>query len=217
MLLTLYWAFFRAPFELIMGACQKIFYFHVPAAFAMYTGAAACLIGSARYLYAPSDRADALARAGAEVAALFGAIALMGGMVWAKPAWGSYWSWEPRILTTLLQILIYGAYILLRSFAGDSDAERKFSAALGVLGTANLPIIHYSVQKWGGNHPTVVTGKGGGLGHPDMYVAFFLGIVALQALAALFLWSRTRLHAASTRLAHAEERALELGLLGDEA
>lgn len=214
-LLTLYWAFFRAPFEAVMGAAQKIFYFHVPAAYALYLSAAICFAGSAAYLYQPSDSRDALARSGAEAAVAFGMVVLTTGPIWARPIWGVYWTWEPRLLTSLLSVLIYVAYVVLRAFAGDGDAERRFAAALGVLGAANLPIIHYSVQKWGGNHPRVISSGGGGLGHPDMKTALGLGFLAFTLLAVVFVWSRLRLHLGLARLARIEEEAS--GLLGEDA
>ncbi|MCU0656973.1 MAG: cytochrome c biogenesis protein CcsA [Polyangiaceae bacterium] len=214
---TLFWAFFQAPFEAVMGAAQKIFYFHVPAAYAMYLSAFLCFVGSASYLYLPSDRADALARAGAEAAVAFGGVVLTTGPIWAKPIWGVYWTWEPRLLTSMLSVLIYVAYVVLRTFAGDGDAERKFAAALGVLGAANLPIIHYSVQKWGGNHPRVISSGGGGLGHPDMKIALSLGFLAFTLMASTFVWNRLRLHLSQARLARLEEEAAARGLLEEEA
>lgn len=217
LLATLSWAFFRAPFEAVMGAAQKIFYFHVPAAYAFYLSAFACFLGSAAYLYQPGDRADAFARAGAETAVAFGAVVLTTGPIWARPIWGVYWTWEPRLLTSLLSVLIYVAYVVLRSFAGDGEPERKFAAALGVLGAANLPIIHYSVQKWGGNHPRVISSGGGGLGHPDMKTALSLGFLAFTLLAITFLWSRMRLHTSLARLLRLEEEAASRGLLDEEA
>ena len=213
---TLYWAFFRAPFEAVMGAAQKIFYFHVPAAYAMYLSATACLIGSAAYLYSPTDGRDAFARAGAEVAVAFGCIVLTTGPIWARPIWGVYWTWEPRLLTSMLSVLVYVSYVVLRSFAGDGDAERKFAAALGVLGAANLPIIHYSVQKWGGNHPRVISSGGGGLRHPDMKTALLLGFAAFTALAVALIWARLRIHVARARLARLEEEGAAAGVFGEE-
>ncbi len=214
---TLYWTFFRAPFEAVMGAAQKIFYFHVPAAYAMYLSATVCLVGSAAYLVSPRDGADAVARAGADCAVAFGCVVLTTGPIWAKPIWGVYWTWEPRLLTSLLSVLIYVAYVVLRSFAGDGEAERKFAAALGVLGAANLPIIHLSVRKWGGNHPRVISSGGGGLQHPDMKVALGLGFFAFTLLAITLIAARTRLYLASSRVARLEEEAMTRGLLDDEA
>jgi heme exporter protein C len=204
--------FLRAPIEARMGIVQKIFYFHVPSAYAMYIGAAACFFGSMAYLVRPTDAADALGRAGAEAAVVFGAIVLTTGPLWGAKAWGTFWTWDPRLTTELLSVLIYVAYLVLRAFAGDGAGERRFASALGVLGAANLPIIHYSVQKWGGQHPMVITGRGGGLQHPDMKLALALGFVAFTLLATLLLWSRAQLEIVQGRLRRAEEDAIDLGL-----
>jgi heme exporter protein C len=204
--------FLRAPVESRMGIVQKIFYFHVPAAYSVYLGATACFGGSLTYLVRPGDVSDAIARAGAEAAVVFGAIVLTTGPLWGAKAWGALWTWDPRLTTELLSVLIYAAYLVLRSFAGDGAAERRFSAAIGVLGAANLPIIHFSVQKWGGQHPTVITGRGGGLQHPDMKLALALGFLSFTLLAIALVWARARVELASSRLARAEEDAIDLGL-----
>jgi heme exporter protein C len=114
-------------------------------------------------------------------------------------------------------VLVYVAYLVLRGFAGDGEGERKFSAALGILGAANLPIIHFSVQKWGGQHPAVITGKGGGLQHPDMKTALMLSFLAFTCFVGALLWVRTRQQMLSSRIARAELDALDMGLLGEEA
>jgi heme exporter protein C len=194
--------FLKAPIEARMGIVQKIFYFHVPSWWSMYIGAGACFL----------DARDAFARAGAETAVAFGSIGLVTGPLWGAKAWGAFWTWDPRLTTALLSYLIYLAYLVLRAFAGDGAAERRFAAALGVLGAANLPIIHYSVQKWSGQHPMVVTGSGGGLQHPAMKLAFAGGVLCFTLLAALMLWARTRLEVVSSRLRRAEEDAIDLGL-----
>jgi heme exporter protein C len=135
------------------GLAQKIFYFHVPSAYAMYLSGVVCFIASAGYLLRMNDGWNAWARAGAECATVFGVMVLISGPLWAKKAWGVYWTWDPRLTTSLLSVLVYAAIVILRAFSGDGEAELKFAAALGVLGTVNLQIIHYSVRKWGGNHP----------------------------------------------------------------
>jgi heme exporter protein C len=207
-----FFVFLETPVELRMGIVQKIFYFHVPSAYAMYLGATACFLGSVAYLARPGDLSDALARAGAEAAVAFGAVVLLTGPLWGAKAWGTFWTWDPRLTTALLSVLIYVAYVVLRAFAGDGGAERTFSAALGVLGAANLPIIHFSVQKWGGQHPMVITGRGGGLQHPDMKIALTLGFVGFTMLAVLLIWARAGMELARSRLRRAEEDAVDLGL-----
>lgn len=190
------------------GIAQKIFYFHVPAANALYLCGGVCFIASALYLYRPSEASNAWAKAGAECASIFGGLVMVSGPLWAKKAWGVYWTWDPRLTTLLLSILIYVALVLLRSFAGGGEAERKFAAAFGILGTANLPIIHYSVKKWGGNHPTVLKSSGGGgLGDPTMYYALYGGLLAMALLAILLLTLRAKLALAEARLLRAEELA----------
>jgi len=203
---------FRAPVEASMGIVQKIFYFHVPAAYSMYVGAAACFVGSAGYLYTGKRTWDALAKAGGEVAVAMGLMVLISGPLWAAKAWGVYWTWDPRLTTSMLGVLLYVSYVVLRLFTGDGDAERKFAAALGVLGAANLPIIHFSVQKWGGNHPKVITTGGGGLKHPDMKLALTMGFVSFTLIALAVLWARVRSEITSSRVAELEQEALEIGL-----
>ena len=206
--------FFRTPVAQpeAGGLAQKIFYFHVPSAYAMYLSGVVCLVASAAYLLKLTDRWNALAQAGAECATVFGLMVLTSGPLWAKKAWGVYWVWDPRLTTSLLSVLVYVAVVVLRTFAGTGEAEKKFAAALGVLGTVNLPIIHYSVRKWGGNHPTVITQGGGGLRHPDMKAALGMGFLAMTLLAALLLWSRSRQLVLAARLNRAEERAVSLGM-----
>jgi heme exporter protein C len=204
--------FLSVPIEARMGIVQKIFYFHVPSWYAMYIGAGACFLGSLGYIVRPTDLRDAFARAGAETAVAFGAIGLVTGPLWGAKAWGTFWTWDPRLTTALLSFLIYLAYLVLRAFAGDGPGERRFAAALGILGAANLPIIHYSVQKWGGQHPMVITGSGGGLQDPRMSAALGFAFLCFTLLAALLLWARTRLELTRSRLLTAEADAVDLGL-----
>lgn len=211
MLAAVHVIFLRTPVESTMGIVQKIFYFHVPAAYGMYLGAFACFLGSAAYLSRPTHGRDAFAKAGAEIAVMFGLIVMITGPLWAAKAWGRYWTWDPRLTTSLLSVLIYVAYTVLRAFAGDGTAERKFAAALGVLGAANLPIIHYSVQKWSGQHPRVISSGGGGLA-PAMVPALMLGFATFTLLAITLLWSRLRIERSRSRLEELEQAALDLGI-----
>lgn len=190
------------------GLAQKIFYFHVPAAYALYVCGGVCFFGSAAYLLKPTDARDAWAKAGAECASVFGGMVMVSGPLWAKKAWGVYWTWDPRLTSLLLSILIYVAIVLVRSFMGSGDAERRFAAAFGILGTAVLPIVHYSVQLWGGNHPRVLKANGGeGIKDPAMIQALLGGFFAMTLLAVLLLTLRKNLALSQARLLRAEELA----------
>jgi len=186
---TLYAIFVLAPVEQQMGIVQKIFYFHVPSAYAMYLGFGVSAVGSAVYLVKRDPRWDALAVAGAEVGTLFCLIVLLTGPLWARKAWGVWWTWDPRLTTTLLAGMIFAAYLALRSMGDAGEVEKRFAAGLALFGLVDLPLIHYSVQRWRGVHPTVITGKGGGL-ESEMYWALGLSFIAFTGLAVLLIWAR---------------------------
>jgi heme exporter protein C len=189
------------------GLAQKIFYFHVPAAYAMYLSGTVCMVGSLSYLLKPTEARNAIARAGAECAVLFGVMVLTSGPLWAKRAWGVYWTWDPRLTTSLLTVLIYAAMTILHAVGGDHAAERRFAAAIGVLGWFNLPLIHLAVRKWGGTHPAVITQGGGGLGDPRMARALGLGFFAMTLLAVLLIWINARTLLGAARLGRIVEQA----------
>ena len=186
---TLYMIFVVAPVEKQMGIVQKIFYFHVPSAYAMYIGFTVAAVGSAVYLLKRDPRWDALGVAGAEVGMLFCLIVLLTGPLWARKAWGVWWTWDPRLTTTLLAGMIFAAYLALRSMGNAGEVEKRFASGLALFGVVDLPLIHYSVQRWRGVHPTVITGKGGGL-ESEMYWALSLSFLAFTGLAALLIWAR---------------------------
>lgn len=213
-LVLIAFVFFKAPTAQAEagGIAQKIFYFHVPSAYALYLSGFIGFVAASMYIYRPTDVRDAWARAGVECAVIFGLLVLTSGPLWAKKAWGVYWTWDPRLTTLLLSELIYAAIMVLRAFAGAGDAERRFAAAFTVLGTLLLPLVHYAVKLWGGIHPTVVTGSGGGLKDPNMAIAFWLGMFAMTLLSIVFVWSRARLALASSRLQAVEEVALARGI-----
>lgn len=211
-LATLYAIFVVAPVERQMGVVQKIFYFHVPSAYGMYIGFGVCAIASAVYLAKRDDRWDALAVAAAEVGSLFCIIVLVTGPLWGRKAWGTFWTWDPRLTTTLLAGMIYFAYVVLRSFGSVGEVEKRFAAGLAIFGLLDLPVIHYSVKRWRGTHPTVITGKGGGL-HPDMYPALILSFVLFTVLAVVLIWQRTRAERLQQRVLALETEAAEGGLL----
>ncbi|MFI5305720.1 MAG: cytochrome c biogenesis protein [Polyangiales bacterium] len=211
---SLYAIFVVAPVERQMGIVQKIFYFHVPCANAMYLGFVTCSICSAVYLARRDDRWDAVAVAAAEVGMVFCLSVLISGPLWARKAWGTFWTWDPRLTSTLLEAMIFFAYLVLRSFGSLGEVEKRFAAGLAVVGLLDIPVIKYSVQRWRGTHPTVITGKGGGI-HPDMRPALVLGLLFVLVLATALIWVRSRGERLRQAVAALELEAAERGLLED--
>ena len=211
-LASLYAIFVVAPVEARMGIVQKIFYFHVPSAYAMYVGFTASAVGSMVYLAKRDPRWDAIAVAGAEVGSLFCLLVLIQGPLWARKAWGVWWTWDPRLTTTLLGGMVFVAYLILRSVGHIGEVEKRFAAGLAIFGLLDLPVIHYSVQRWRGTHPTVITSKGGGL-HSDMVPALILGFVLFTVVAALLMTLRVRNERMRQTLEAIETEAAERGLL----
>jgi heme exporter protein C len=179
-----------APVERTMGIVQKIFYFHVPSAIAAYLGFTLCCVASVVYLVRGSHRADAVARAGAEVGVFFCTFVLVSGPLWARKAWGTFWTGEPRLLLTLVLLLIFVAYLVVRAFGGRSELTRKIGAVLAILGVVDIPLIRVSVARWRGNHPRVMSE--GGIA-PEMEVALYASIVAVALLFTSLVWMRARL------------------------
>lgn len=208
-------AFFYAPVAQCDAGCltQKIFYFHVPSAYAMYIGVAACCLGSLFYLWQRTSMWDAIAQAGGEVALVFATAVLVSGPLWGWKAWGTPWVWDPRLTSTLLVALILMAYVVLRSSGGEG--EKRFAAGLSVVGTALMPVIHYSVQLWRGQHPTVITRRGGGL-DPAMGLTLSMAFIAFTVLTAGLIALRARLATTEARLDALDADAAALGLIDSE-
>lgn len=143
------WAvFLYVPTEREMGLVQRIFYFHVPAAIAAFIGFLLVFVGSIQFLRTQQARWDRLARCAAELGVLFSLIVLFTGPLWARPIWGVYWRWEPRLTSMLILFTIYVAYLMVRSYGSESPQTQRFAAVLGILGFVNVPLVYYSVHLW---------------------------------------------------------------------
>lgn len=159
LLTSLYLIFFYAPEEATQGIVQKIFYFHVSSAFCMYFGFGLAGLFSFLYLWKKKEIYDCYAHAGASVGLLFCTMVLMSGPLWAKPIWGTYWTWDPRLTTTLLIWLLFVSVALLRRFYEGDPKGKKAVAILTLFSMADLPLIFLAVKLWRGVHPTVLGEK----------------------------------------------------------
>ena len=140
--------FLTSPPDRDMGHLQKIMYVHVPAAWIMSLTFAIVLFYSFRFLWKGSEYDDLLAASAAEVGAAFNGLTLVLGMIWGKPTWGVWWTWDARLTSTLVLFLIFIGYLALRAFVDDPQRRGQWSAAVGILGAINVPIVYMSVRWW---------------------------------------------------------------------
>lgn len=189
-----------------MGELQKIMYVHVPAAWASFGAFVVVFVSSVVYLWHRDERYDLLAASAAEVGAVFTALALALGSIWGRPTWGVWWAWDARLTSTAILLTIYAGYLALRAFTEDDDKRARWSAAVGILGFINVPIVYMSVQWWKTLHQVQST-----LATVDRAYAVGLGLNGLAFLLVLIYLTGSRYHTARLERA-AEARLAEGGL-----
>ena len=182
--------FWWVPLEAIQGYPQKIFYIHVPSAWVMYGAFSVVFASSIMVLWKGTALWDIFARCAAEVGFLFTTLTLATGMLWGKPIWGTFWTWDARLTTTLILWFIYGGYLLVRAFARPEANVARLAAVVGIVGFLDVPIIHLSVQWWRTLHPEpvvlIIDDPGGGL-PASMLITLMASLVAVSLVFA-WLW-----------------------------
>lgn len=179
---------FYAPVEAVQGAAQKIFYWHVSSAMVMLSFLVIGGFFSLAYLLKRSEKFDLLAVSFIEVGFVFCAIVLVTGPLWAKPVWGTWWTWEPRLTSTLFVWLIFFGYFMLRSSLENAESSKLYSSVLAIFGCLDIPIVILAVKIWRGVHPQVLNARSN---LPDkMWVTFFISIVVIFLLAGLLVHER---------------------------
>ena len=137
-----------SPPDRDMGHLQKIMYVHVPSAWNAFIAFFVVAIASLLYLWKGEERHDLLAASAAEVGTLFTGLTLALGSTWGRPTWGVWWTWDPRLTSTAVLFIVFVGYLALRSFVEDADRRAQWSAAVGLLGALNVPIVYMSVKWW---------------------------------------------------------------------
>jgi heme exporter protein C len=198
MLLALWGIFVYVPTEQAQGIVQRIFYFHVSAALTMFLAFFVVFVASIIFLWKRLIWWDNVAASGAEIGVLFCTLVLITGPIWARPIWGTWWSWDPTLTLTLVLWLIYVGYLILRADAYD-EKRTRLAAILGIIGFIDVPIIRWSVEKWRTLHPKpVIIQDGGTTGlPPSMLLTFLICLAAFVLL--FFLLLRERVSLAQSR------------------
>ena len=202
MLLNLYLIFMVAPTDAVLGHVQRVFYFHVPIAVVSFLAFFVVFVASIGYLITRKSKWDGVAHAAAEVGVVFVSLALLTGIVWARPVWGVWWTWEPRLTTTLILWLIYVAYLMLRSYVPNKSQGALYAAGLGIIGFVDVPIVYYSVQWWRSIHPSAVVGPLADTGalEPIMQGVLFYSLAVFLLLFLYLVLERTYLRNMEDRL-----------------
>ena len=190
----LYGGLLYAPTERVQGDVQRIFYVHLPLAWNAYLAFLVVFVASIAYLWRRRPWWDALARASAEVGLVFTTLVLITGSLWARPIWGTWWSWDARLTTSLILWFIYVGYLMLRGSVTDERRAARYAAVVGIVGFVDVPIIHQSVVWWRTLHPeSVVLAPGGPAMPAAMLGALVISLIAFTLLYGLLV--RLRLQA----------------------
>jgi heme exporter protein C len=184
--------FVYAPEEKTMGIIQKIFYFHVPLAWISFMAFGVTFVCSILYLAKGSIIWDTIALSSAQVGIIFNTLMLISGVLWAKPVWGVWWTWDPRLTTSLILWFIYAAYLLVRNFGFDKEKGARFAAIISIIGFADVPIVALSIILWQTLHPSALIFEGG-LTH-RMTITLMVRILAFTLFYLVLTIANYRLH-----------------------
>ncbi len=194
----LYMAFLYAPTEVNMGLVYRIFYFHLGSVTAGFLAIVVVFIAGIGYLRSGARAWDRVAEASAEIGVVFCTIVLISGSIWARPIWGVWWTWDPRLTSFVFLWFIYVAYLMLRASARDDPRVARFSAVFGILGALVVPLVIMSARLWRGISPVLFqeTQQGFTFGlTPEMLQTLIVCIIALVLLYFSLLVQRVRLEA----------------------
>ena len=188
----------NAPTERVMGEVQKVFYFHIGTAWTALLGFILAGVFSIVYLISKDLKWDRFQVAAIEVSLIFFLITIVLGSIWARPAWNTWWTWDPRLTTAAVTELIYVAYFMLRQGIDDPDRRARFGAVYALIGGLSAPITFFAIRLFRTIHPVVIGGTnpeadGGFSMTADMRTAFFIALFAFTVIFIDLFWNRIRL------------------------
>jgi len=170
--------FFYAPLEKTMGSVQKIFYFHLPLAFSAFLSFFVAFVAGIMYLRTRRQIWDARLAASVEIGVVLTTLVLITGSLWGKPIWNTYWTWDPRLTTSLILWFIYASCLILRSAVEEEGKRATYSAVMAIVGFVDVPIVFFSARLWRSIHPTVIRSDSVGL-ESSMLITLLACMVAM--------------------------------------
>ena len=170
--------FFYAPLEKTMGSVQKIFYFHLPLAFSAFLSFFVAFVAGIMYLRTRRQIWDARLAASVEIGVVFTTLVLITGSLWGKPIWNTYWTWDPRLTTSLILWFIYASCLILRSAVEEEGKRATYCAVMAIVGFVDVPIVFFSARLWRSIHPVVIRSDSVGL-ESSMLITLLVCMVAM--------------------------------------
>lgn len=190
--------FFYAPLEAVMGQVQRVFYFHVAAGWVGMLSFLAAAVAGLAYLRTANRLWDIVGLAAVEIGIVFAFINVVTGAIWARPIWNTWWTWDPRLTTATIMLLIYAAYLMLRSGIDDPNRRARFGAVYAIVGFISVPLTFFSARLFRTIHPVVIgTNQPGAEGAfdmtPLMLQTFMFSLLTFSFIFASLIWHRVRL------------------------
>ena len=198
LVIATYMVFFYAPMERVMGQVQRVFYFHVAAGWVGMLGFLVAAIAGGVYLKNSRRYWDIFSLAAVEIGMVFAFINVVTGAIWARPIWNTWWTWDPRLTTATIMLLIYAAYLMLRAGIEDPDRRARFGAVYAIVGFLSVPLTFFSARLFRTIHPVVIgSNQPGAEGAfdmtPLMLQAFMFSLLTFSFIFADLIWHRVRL------------------------
>jgi heme exporter protein C len=197
LVIATYMVFFYAPMERVMGQVQRVFYFHVAAGWVGMLGFLVAAIAGGVYLKNSRRYWDIVSLAAVEIGMVFAFINVVTGAIWARPIWNTWWTWDPRLTTATIMLLIYAAYLMLRAGIEDPDRRARFGAVYAIVGFLSVPLTFFSARLFRTIHPVVIgSNQPGAEGAfdmtPLMLQTFMFSLLTFSFIFADLLWHRVR-------------------------
>jgi len=207
MLASLYLVLVWVPTEKTMGVIQRVFYFHVPSAWVAFLAFAVAAVAALLFLARRQEHWDRVEVASLELGIVFSTVALITGSIWARPIWNTWWTWDPRLTTTLVMWIYYVASLLLRQMVDSPERSARFGAVLAIVGFVNVPLVFLTIRLWRTIHPVLFTTEGFGLA-PEMLLTLLISLGTFTLLYFCLLTARVRLESLQARLAQLRDQYL---------
>ena len=214
LLIATYMVFFYAPQEAVMGDVQRVFYFHVAAGWVGMLGFIGAAVAGIIYLVKKDRKWDIVGLAAVEIGIVFIFINIVTGSIWARPIWNTWWTWDPRLTTATVMLLIYLAYLMLRQGIEDPDRRARFGAVYAIVGSLSVPITYFSARIFRTIHPIVIgsgdpTATGSFDMTPLMLRTFMFSLFTFTLIFIDLFWHRIRLGQKADRVEQLRLKTME--------